>query len=282
MTYGDLRREMKQRLAERYGSHEADAMVQLIFHTLKGWNLTDTLINSNLPVPSTFSEKCEEILSRLGKDEPLQYILGEARFYGMNLKVNRDTLIPRPETAELVDIIVDENRERRDLDILDIGTGSGAIAIALSRNLAFSRITAIDISSGALRVAEENASTLHANVKFLKEDIFLWMPGAESLDIIVSNPPYIAESEKAEMEKNVLDYEPESALFVPDDNPLIYYLRICEVAAEALKEGGELYFELNAAYADVLKKKMQEAGWADVTVLTDSYGKKRFLKTKKR
>lgn len=265
---GDLFRVLVGRLSPQYGEGEAKAMTRLIFDSLKGWSVTDLIINEDREVSEYMIEKINEILERLGADEPLQYILGEARFYGMDLKVDRSVLIPRQETEELVDLIVREN-PGEDLRVLDIGTGSGAIAIALSRNLRFPQVTAIDISESALVTARGNASRLHARIDFRREDIFTYEPPRRAFDIIVSNPPYIAEKEKRDMARNVLDYEPESALFVPDENPLIYYRRISSVAMWALNDGGRLYFEINPLYASGLKDMLNASGYVDVRIIDD-------------
>lgn len=275
MDYYQLKREMEGRLEPDYGAGEAKAMVRLILHHLKGWDQTQLMIHGDETVSDAMLRKAGEILDRLERHEPLQYILGEARFYGMDLTVNRSVLIPRPETEELVDIIVREN-PGDDLRVLDVGTGSGAIAIALSRNLPFSQITAIDFSEGALAVARENATRLHADVKFVLRDIFRYEPQPESFDIIVSNPPYIVESERKSMDANVLDYEPESALFVPDSHPLLFYSRIAEVALKGLASGGRLYFEINPLFAADLKKMLQREGFDDVTIAKDISGRERF------
>lgn len=279
-TVSSISRDLQADLTSRYGEREAKAMVRLIFHALKGWNLTDMIIHADNEVSPFMLEKLQEIKRRLLKDEPIQYILGEASFYGMNLTVNRDTLIPRPETAELVDIIVSENKGS-DLNILDIGTGSGAIAIALSRNLKYPQVTALDISEGALDVARNNAERLKARINFIHADIFDWEPPTNEFDIIVSNPPYIDDSEKNSMDRNVLDYEPHSALFVPDDNPLIFYSRIAEIGNNALKDNGRLYFEINPRHADQLVNLLNTFGYRNIETKKDTYGKLRFIEATK-
>ena len=278
VTIATLAHDMQRRLVPVYGEGEAKAMVRLIFHSLKGWSLTDMMIHSDNPASEYLIQKTDGILNRLMKFEPIQYILGEAYFYGMTFKVTPATLIPRPETEELVDMIVKENQGEKDLSVLDIGTGSGAIAIALSRNLPFSEVSAIDISPEALEIAEENAQNLHAQIAFINADVFSFMPKPGTLDIIVSNPPYIDESEKDDMEPNVVDYEPHQALFVPDSSPLLYYSRITDIAKTGLRGNGRLYLEINPRHADELKTNLEEAGFADVTILNDINGKRRFIK----
>lgn len=281
LTAGALARDLQSALSPAYGEGEAKAMTRLIFHHLKGWNATDMIINADWPVSEYIVTKSAEILRRVLGGEPIQYVLGETRFYGMDLEVTPAVLIPRPETEELVDMIVSENKQD-DLSVLDVGTGSGAIAIALSRNLPFSKVTAIDISADALAVARANAKRLYARIDFQLEDVFRYEPAADTFDIIVSNPPYIAESERKDMEPNVLEHEPAGALFVPDDNPLIYYSRISEIAAGSLKPGGRLYFEINPLYADRLKAMLESDGFTDVEIRQDISRRDRFAVARKK
>lgn len=282
MKVSDFTRMMREELTPRYGYDEARAIIGLIYRSLKGWDAIDLIMHETDEVSEYIQGKAREILDRLQKDEPIQYIVGEAHFYGMDLKVDRSVLIPRPETAEMVDMIVDKWKDCKDLRVLDIGTGSGAIAIALSRNLPFSEVTAIDISEDALKIARENAENLKAKIDFRREDVFDFMPEAGSFDIIVSNPPYIDESEKSDMERNVLDYEPHTALFVPDDNPLIFYSRISTIASEALTPGGGLYFEINPRHCEELKGLLRKDGFEDVEAVKDVHGKERFVIARKK
>lgn len=280
MNFSETVNDLKKRLAPIYGEGEAKAMVRLIFHHLKGWSATDIIVNGDRQVSPYIHSLIERIMIRLTRGEPIQYVLGEARFYGMDLKVNRNVLIPRPETEELVDMIVKENG-RSDLRVLDIGTGSGAIAIALSRNLRFPRVTAIDISPEALEVAGENARRLHADIFLREKDIFTYMPPEDSYDIIVSNPPYIPEEEKEDMERNVLDYEPGLALFVPDSEPLLYYSRISEVAIRALTPGGLLYLEINPRFAEALRDMLLNDGFVNIEIFNDISHRQRFIRAEK-
>ena len=271
MTLKEKVKEIRGSLSPLYGEGEAKAMTRLIFHSLKGWNATDMIIHEGDEISGYISGKIDEIIKRLENHEPIQYILGEAYFYGMDLKVDRSVLIPRPETEELVDMIVKEWRGRQDLRVLDIGTGSGAIAIALSRNLPFSKVEAIDISKEALSVAEGNARKMKARIAFRNEDVFVFSPDPDSFDIIVSNPPYIDESEKAAMDRNVLDYEPHTALFVPDDNPLIFYSRIATIASASLVKGGMIYLEINPRHCEEMKALLANEGFTDIEAVKDMY-----------
>lgn len=268
--------KLRASLVPIYGKGEAEAIIRLIFHYVKGWNLTDMLIHQDDDLSDFVKGEIDGILQRLLNYEPIQYIVGEARFHGMNLKVKPGVLIPRPETEELVDVIIDDNKDREDLKVLDLCTGSGCIAIALARNLPFSKVTGVDFFDEAVEVAQENSDLLKTRINVVKADIFGWEP-ADKFDIIVSNPPYVMDSEAMTMEKNVLNYEPHEALFVRDDDPLVFYSRIADIAKKSLKENGRLYFEINPLTAGSLKKLIESKGFDNVTLLHDSSGKQRFL-----
>ena len=270
-------KKLRDTLRPIYGAGETQAIIRIMFHYLKGWDTVDILMHESDPLSPFMKSEIDKILARLLKHEPIQYITGEARFNGLIFKVTPDVLIPRPETDELVDIIVTDNSDSEDLRVLDIATGSGCIAIALARSLKFPHVSALDFSEKALKVAEENATNLKADVNFIHADIFKWAPD-DKYDIIVSNPPYIDESEKKAMEPNVLDYEPASALFVPDDNPLVFYKRIAIIAKEALSANGLLYFEINPRHADELSSYLKSEGFDNVEIIRDSFGKQRFIK----
>lgn len=282
ITYSELARSLRKELTPHYGENEAKAMVLLLFFDLKGWNQTQLIINGDLVVPENFILKVESISHRLKNREPIQYILGRARFYGNYFKVNSATLIPRPETEQLVDLIADIYSNSKDLNVLDIGTGSGAIAIALALNLPFSNVSGLDISAEALGVAKENAKTLKANVDFFAADVLKWNPEKSRYDVIVSNPPYIDESEKSGMDANVLNFEPHSALFVPDQNPLMFYDRIALIGWQALKEGGGLFFEINPNHANDMVTMMRNTGYSDINVVKDFQNLNRFVYAFKR
>lgn len=271
---------VKTRLAEVYDSRELQAIISLIFSYVKGWSRVDLFMNENKEISDFSREKIDSIVDRMLLGEPIQYITGDARFYGMDFKVGPGVLIPRPETAELVDWIVDDNR-KEDLSVVDIGTGSGCIAVSLARTLPFPSVTAVDFSSVALEVAEKNAAALKANVKFIKADMYSWLPDADSLDIVVSNPPYIAPDEEEDMEVRVKDFEPREALFVDGDDPIRPYKRIERIAMQGLRRGGFVYLELNPRFAEDVRSLFENAGWQDVELRIDSYGKKRMLKARK-
>ena len=213
MTTREAINRLRENLAGVYDPREIESMTRVIFEDVLLWKPVDIVMRDQEPLPSFFDTKLNGIIDRLLRHEPLQYILGKARFHGHSFAVTPATLIPRPETEQLVDMIVDQN-PGSDLRVLDIGTGSGCIAISLARALKFAHVTATDISPQALAVAQQNAAALKTRVSFVQQDILTTQAPREAWDIIVSNPPYITMSERSAMERNVLDYEPGSALFV--------------------------------------------------------------------
>lgn len=278
MTYSELAADTRARLQTHYPIGEANAMTRIIFERLKGYTPADLVLKGAQEAGEYITGKADDIVKRLLADEPIQYIFGIADFYGMEFKVTPDVLIPRPETAELVDIIVSDWKNKPDLEIADLCTGSGCIACALARNLPFSAVTAIDISAPAIAVAKENATALKTKINFIKEDVLALAPVAGKFDIIVSNPPYITEKEKAAMEPNVLEHEPALALFVPDNEPLRFYKPITIFASKSLKQGGILYFEINPEYASDIQKFISGYDFSEIEVIRDSAARKRFIK----
>jgi len=254
---------------------EAKNIAFLILEYLYGISRTDLLAAKELPELDAL--RLEEIIARLNKNEPIQYILEETAFYGRVFKVKPGVLIPRPETEELVDKIIKQNKGRKKLKIADIGTGSGCIAITLAKELSKSEVFAIDISRPALSVTMANAVWNHANLQIKEYDIL----GKEAFienefDIIVSNPPYVKESEKALMHKNVLDYEPALALFVEDADPLLFYRAILEKGQTMLKKGGKYYFEINESQGEELAELMKKYSCGNISIEKDINGKDRF------
>jgi release factor glutamine methyltransferase len=235
----------------------------------------------------------EKIVGELKNYRPIQYILGETEFYGLRFKVDENVLIPRPETEELVDLIKTDHGKsscachcgldpQSPLSMLDIGTGSGCIAIALAKNLPDVAVYALDISEGALAVARQNAAENGVEVHFFRHDILKDLPDGlpQKWDVIVSNPPYITPAEKSGMSKNVLDYEPHAALFVPQDNPLLFYERIADVGLNRLKADGSLYLEINALYGKETTGMLKEKGYRFVQLFRDISGKDRMIMAK--
>ncbi len=278
MTIEELSRQFKSEIIPCYGKREADAIARLAFHALYGWDTTQYILRSDKEASDYMQSQFKSLSRRLLSGEPVQYILGEAYFYGMVFKVTPGVLIPRPETAELVDWIVDDNSSHKDLRVMDVGTGTGCIAVSLALNLPFSEVTAIDINPDAIALAKKNAGELHASIRAEEGDILKMKPVGNSFDIIVSNPPYIAERERGSMERNVLDHEPANALFVPDDNPLEFYIAIAGYSTVALSDNGILYFEINPLFASELVKELEKSGWMDISLRKDISGKERFLK----
>ena len=273
-----------QSLTPLYDAGEAQAIVRTVLDVEYGMTLTDIICGKVNELSSDEERNLEEIITRLQNGEPVQYVLGEADFAGRTFHVEPGVLIPRPETAELCQWIEEEVSslkadERK--QILDICTGSGCIAITLGLNIPNSEVTGWDISEDALRIALGNVEMLKAgNVRIEYQDALMLPKTAETADIIVSNPPYICEKEKADMEKNVLEHEPSIALFVPDEDPLKFYRAIAEYASSALKSEGALYFEINPIYEKETREMLEELGFKDIETKEDAFGKKRMMKAK--
>lgn len=275
-------RTIRTALRPLYPAGEVEGFIRIIFRHLLHYEPVDILLRKDTVLPGFIPDKIDKVVEELKKSRPVQYIFNEARFHGHNFYVDGSVLIPRPETEELVDIIVDENG-LSDLSVLDAGTGSGCIAISLALALKFPEVTAVDISEKALEVARRNAAALNArNIDFVCCDMLDMPVEVGKYDIIVSNPPYIAESEKAGMDRNVLDYEPSGALFVPDDDPLRFYKALSRFGADALKPGGRLYFEINSRFPAEIKKMLDADGYVDVELLRDMQGLWRFARAHKR
>ena len=282
MTLSEKNREIKQHLAPVVGEREAYWMARDIFDDVIGYSEVDMLVNGNEVLSDFVLGKLDAVVNRVAQGEPLQQVLGWARFAGNRFKVTRDTLIPRPETQELVDLIISRHGEEKDLRVMDVGTGSGCIAITLARGLKFPQVLAIDISQGALDVASENAKTLKSKVDFqLRDALSLQKDRGEQYDIIVSNPPYIAEYERKDMERSVLDYEPSTALFVPNNDPLRFYRAIATFGVYALSQGGYIYYEINPLFASDMVEMMHKLGYHDIEIINDMQGKERILCAKK-
>ncbi len=268
--------ELWKQLCSRYDRGEAQAIVRLVLESRFGLSLTDIICGGVERLSTDEMAQLEDIMVRLNAGEPVQYVLGEAEFGGRIFKVAPGVLIPRPETEDLCDWVASNAKGAR--DILDIGTGSGCIAISLALDNACPQITAWDISDDALRISRTNADSLGAAVRFVKQDALRPPKDESRWDIIVSNPPYICERERAAMEAHVLDHEPATALFVPDDDPLLFYRAIAEYASAALRPGGSLFFETNTQYAEATADMLCQMGFDDVETRADRFGKPRFVK----
>jgi release factor glutamine methyltransferase len=240
------------------------------------YNRSDCIIHAEKQITTALSNRFKQIIAALKTNKPLQYILGKTEFYGLKFIVNEHTLIPRPETEELVDWILKEEFS----SALDIGTGSGCIPIVLAKNTN-AIISAIDVSEDALVVAKENAKINEVKINFFRQDI-LKTTTLPKVDVIVSNPPYVLESEKELMLDNVLEYEPNLALFVADNNPLLFYKKIGELAAKSLNCGGKLYFEINEKYGNEILEMLRKIGFVDIALKKDINDKNRMLKATKK
>jgi release factor glutamine methyltransferase len=272
MTYEELWR----RLAALYDAGEAKAIVRMVLDVHFGLSPTDVYCGKVTQLSANDTEILEKMMQRLERAEPVQYVLGKADFCGRTFSVAPGVLIPRPETEELCRWIIDSaNGGER---LLDIGTGSGCIAVTLQQEIAGATATAWDLSAEALDIARANAAAVGAEVTTVQQDA-LQAPDDHSLwDIIVSNPPYICNRERQDMERNVTEYEPPMALFVPDDDPLRFYRAIARYAVQALKPGGALFFEINPLYAADTEAMLSSQGYTAIETRRDMFGKQRFIK----
>lgn len=273
MTY----RELWRTLEPLYGNGEARAVTDYVLDVCFGLSKADIMCGAVEEMTAEKTAELNKIFGRLTEGEPVQYVLGRAEFCGRWFSVRPGVLIPRPETEELCAWITADSKASASPKVLDIGTGSGCIAITLQLDMPESKVTAWDISADALDVARENAQQLGANVNFVKLDALNAKPEGE-WDVIVSNPPYICEKEKKDMAVNVLEHEPHTALFVPDADPLLFYRAITRLAVQTLSKGGRLYFEINPIYADDTCRMMRAEGMTEVELRSDMYGKQRMAK----
>jgi release factor glutamine methyltransferase len=280
----DILRFFRSELADLYETGEIDSFIAYCFEEYLGMHRASITLNKESTVSESELLKFSFAVKYLKQQQPIQYIIGKADFYRLKLAVNEHVLIPRPETEELVDIIIKEfssNKEKK-VTILDIGTGSGCIAIALKKHIPFSEIHALDVSKEALEVAKKNAQLNSTTIHFHELNV-LAIPENNSIsstkfDIIVSNPPYITLSEKETMHKNVTDHEPNLALFVKDYEPLLFYTHICKFALNALNKGGKLYFEINQQYGDETKQLLEQKGFTNVELIKDLNNNYRIVK----
>lgn len=277
-TIKDIKLCLKDELKDLYPVYEVNAMSAII---LKDVLKTPAVHHLALPETRLHHEQIRKIMSvcrELKKGKPLQYILGKTEFCNCTIYLNEHTLIPRPETEELTDLVIRENRHGT-LPVLDVGTGSGCIAIVLAVNLPLSRVSGFDISAEAVKKARENAVLNNARVSFMVADLFrISREQFRGTGIVVSNPPYVRESEKQFMKKNVLDYEPHTALFVPDSDPLVYYRAIAGLASEILVPGGKIYLEINEAMGAELSDLLRSYGFPSPEIIRDINNRERIIK----
>ena len=280
-------------LLKRYKTHFFDSLknsqdeqeIESFFFILTEYlhNLkrVDLALNPNFELSEDDVEKWNAILAELQQEKPIQYITGEAWFYGLRFEVNENTLIPRPETEELVEWIIESQKSKvqsQKFEILDIGTGSGCIPISLKANLPQANVSAIDVSGQALEVAKRNAASNKAEINFIQANILEVLDLNQNFDIIVSNPPYVRNLEKQEIKKNVLDYEPHLALFVEDTDALLFYRKIAQLALKNLSPNGLLFFEINQYLGKETVELLENLGFKNIELKKDIYGNDRMIK----
>jgi release factor glutamine methyltransferase len=272
---------IQNELKDVFSKSEASALTRLILKDVCKASFADIAACKVSHLSDAQSRKIENIVSRLKKNEPIQYILGTTEFYGLPFRVTPDVLIPRPETEELVEWILLESADCEDFSILDIGTGSGCIPVALAKKRPDATVFAWDISEKAIEIAAENAKRNGVRVHFARQDVFAPFSSEIAFDIIVSNPPYVSETEKETMDANVVDFEPHIALFVPNKNPLLFYERIADIATKHLKPNGKLYFEINRNKGEAVSAMLQQKGFADIELRKDISGNERIIRGRK-
>lgn len=273
-----LKRNYQQILSKKFSERESEQMVRILFEDLFGFDRMRILMEPSLSLGVEQVCQMEKAVGELLNGRPIQYVTGVAEFCDLRFEVDESVLIPRPETEEMVQRIISQDFCPK--RVWDVGTGSGCIAVSLARRFPAAEVYAFDVSESALRVAEGNAVSNNVNVRFVHDDVL--NPRSEvfsrPVDLVVSNPPYVCESERADMEASVLDFEPDTALFVPDDDPLLFYRQILCLAKEQLNENGQVWFEINEALGDEMLRLCRELGFIDAAVIDDFAGKPRFCK----
>ena len=273
--------EIRDALRENYPDTEALALAKMLLVEVFGFSTLELYGGKDKEISGKHRDVLDEMIRRLKKNEPIQYIIGIETFGGLTFEVNQNVLIPRPETRELVEWIAEDCQLEDPCKILDIGTGSGCIAISLAKLLGQAEVEAWDVSEGALQVARRNAERNQVDVLFRKMDVLGDVPEGMLYDVIVSNPPYIAEKEKPQMEHNVLDWEPSIALFVPDEDPLLFYRRIAQLGGSMLKKGGSLYYEINQAYGQETMGMLASMGYQSIELRKDAWENDLMVKAKR-
>ena len=284
MRLSEFRSHFQKTLLEIYSKEEADSIFKRLIDFYFEWDASFPIINPNYLLDFNASEKLKFALSELRKEKPLQYITHQATFFGIDFFVNQDVLIPRPETEDLVNWVLEDISKNKIISpqLMDIGTGSGCIAVSLANANKQINVTAIDLSKEALIVAKKNAKQHRVKIDFIKHDIQSLSHWKNPLDIIVSNPPYVHPNEKKEISSNVLNYEPHMALFTPENDPVYYYRLIINFALAVLKSGGSLYLEINPKYLELLKSNFSDDTFGEIEVRNDIFGKSRMLKVIKK
>ena len=291
MKLKDLKHKFHEQLDAIYGKEEVQTFFFMLTEYYNAIKRIDLALNTDLTIEDDFVLKYERALEALKNHEPIQYIIGQTEFYGLPFYVNENTLIPRPETEELVELILSNTNTNSQLEIvegdhqfniLDIGTGTGCIAISLAKQLPNANVSAVDVSAKALEIANKNAELNQVDINFIENDILKIcdseLDSATKFDIIVSNPPYVRQLEKQQMQDNVLNHEPHLALFVDDENPLIFYRAITQFATKNLKPNGELYFEINEYLGKEMMALLEAFGFKNIQLKQDLFGKDRMVK----
>jgi release factor glutamine methyltransferase len=277
----DSSKKLLQWIVERIELDETDLEIQglayIIIEHLFKINKTEIITDRSLNISSSQLKELNQFLDRINKGEPIQYILGETEFYGRQFIVNPGVLIPRGETEELVDLVIKDHKGKK-IKVLDIGSGSGCIPITIVKELKLIKAYAIDFDPRAIKVARQNATRHQVEIDFLMIDILKEKIPIQGLDVIISNPPYVTLSEKSQMKTNVLEHEPATALYVSDENPLIFYERIADLGRESLKEDGKLYFEINENFGNKIAQMLEQRGYKNIELIADLNGKDRVIK----
>ncbi len=295
MNLKELKKYFVSSIYELYPSEEVQSFFNLLSEKHLGLSRIEIALNSDKSISEANTLKFEKAIQQLKDFEPIQYIIGETEFFGLPFKVDENVLIPRPETEELISWVLEEIKEKREerreeredeFEILDIGTGSGCIAISLASELPNAKVSALDISKGALGIAKQNAKLNKVIINFIEADILdsnAWklVPIANGIDIIVSNPPYVRELEKELMEPNVVKHEPATALFVKDDDALLFYRKIAQFGKQYLKPTGLLFFEINEYLGESMLELLKEEGYSEIEIKKDIFNKDRMIKCKR-
>ena len=273
--------EIRDALRGYYPDSEAFSIAKMLLVEVFGFSTLELYGGKDKEISGKRRDVLDEMIARLQKNEPIQYIIGIESFGGLTFEVDENVLIPRPETWELVQWIVEDCQSDSSCRILDIGTGSGCIAVSLAERIPQAEVEAWDVSEGALQVAKKNGEKNGVDVCFRQQDVLKAMPESTRYHVIVSNPPYIAEKEKKVMDANVLDWEPSLALFVPDEDPLLFYRKIAQLGLEMLTEDGALYFEINQAYGQETLQMLKDLGYTQTELKKDAWNNDRMIKAKR-
>ena len=281
MTFAELKAHIHNCLQPLYPKSEINSFYFILLQHYGNYTTADVLANADTLLTDNIKQSIQQAITELQTAKPIQYILGETEFFSNRFFVNENVLIPRPETEELVDWVLQEYPDKSEkIKILDVGTGSGCIAISLAKALPNAVVTAIDVSEGALKVAKRNAELNSVVTHFLQQDILRIETLPNKYDIIISNPPYVRELEKKEIRHNVLEYEPHLALFVPDNKPLLFYDKIATLAQQSLNTNGSLFFEINQYLGQEMQTLLEQKHFTEITLRQDLFGNDRMIKAK--